>query len=241
MATITVRIDERMKDELEGAARAREMSVSDVVRGYIEEHHGQGNQNPDADMSARLADAAAPRTLSLMDRHVLTLLHRILELQGDDDYPEGYHERAAEVLRMGYTSGYDQEFAAYAREMPRRQAQLVWDIFDMFRMISGSLRRLSEQDLRGLTEDELQRLQFGGFDANDGVESALLAYGRFLVQEQGKWAELKPFFDETGGNSHATMLGRYNRMLTRFDPMRQRSVRGRGELTVEQLRMLAEA
>lgn len=233
MATITLRVDERTKNELEGAARARGMTVSDVVRGYIEDRHKL------SDPDAGLADAAAPQTMTLMDRHVLALLHRVLEIQGDSEYTAGYHGRAAEVLRMGYTTGYDREFAGYAREMPREQARLVWAILDMFRVIKASLRRLPEEERVSLSEDELRTLEFEGFDGNDSVEAALLSYASFAVEREGRWSEFRSVFEESGGNSHAQMLGRYNRMLEEFEPIRKKYVRSPNTLSIDDLRALA--
>lgn len=232
MATITVRVEDRTKGELEALARARGVTVSDIVRQYIETEHGT---------SERGDDAAPPRSLSLQERHNLVLMHTLLAKIGDDNYSSGYHERAVEALTMGYSAEYSQEFSGYAREMPRRDCELVQNILDLFRAITNGLRELPEAEKEQLSSDELEDLQFSGFDGNDDVEGMMMSYARYLI-ENGKWQELKPQFDANdGGNSHTQMLGRYQRMLDVYRPIAERRIRSmrRQFLTLEQLRALA--
>ncbi len=235
MSTITLRVDERVRDELDAVARARGVTVSDLVRGYIEAQHGGGDDR---------LDAAPPRTLALEQRHALVLMHRVLAKIGDDDYSPGHHERAIEALISGYTAEYGKEFAGYSREMPRRDCELVWDILDLFRIVRSSVRRLAADERAQLTESELRALEFQGFDANDAVESTLLSYARYLI-DGGKWEELARYFDDehSRGNSHGRMLGRYQRQLDVFRPIWSQAARSFDlrDLTLDQLRAIASA
>ncbi|WP_309133471.1 YfbU family protein [Cellulomonas sp.] len=235
MATITLRVDERVRDELDAVARARGVTVSDLVRGYIEAQHGGGDD--------RLA-AAPPRTLALEQRHALVLMHRVLAKIGDDDYPPGHHERAIEALTSGYTAEYGEEFAGYSREMPRRDCELVWEILNMFSDVTTSLSRLPADERSQLTDTEVRRLEFQGFDANDTLESTMLSYARYLI-DGGKWKELAPYFDgkHKDGNSHVQMLGRYQRQLDVYRPIASQLARtfDLRDLTLEELRAIAAA
>lgn len=236
MPTLNVRIDDRTKNELDAIARARGVTVSDVVREYIDERHGSASES--------FEDAATPRTLSLEERHRLVLMHQILGQTDPDGDAEGYHSRAIEALQMGYSAEYSDEFAGYSREMPLRDCRLVWDILDLFRVVAASIDVLSPADRDSLTTRERDLLAFGGFDMNDRVEGALLLYARYLI-EGDKWAELAPAFGpgRDRGNSHAPRLGRYRRMLDVYTPMWEALARDhrRYTLNLRELRAIAAA
>jgi hypothetical protein len=125
---------------------------------------------------------------------------------------------------------------------------LLWDILDMFRMLSASVDRLSADGRAALGNDEDQ-LRFGGFDLNDPRESRLLGYVRHLVGTD-RWTEIKPRLADIGddGNSHSRRLPTYERMLAVYTPIHEDSARGkRGHsidawlLTVDELKQVAEA
>ena len=65
--------------------------------------------------------------------------------------------------------------------------------------------------------DELShRLEFRGFDHNDGLESHMASYVEFLVDED-HWTELQPQLERNDdGNSHHRTLGTYLRMLAEY-------------------------
>jgi uncharacterized protein len=155
----------------------------------------------------------------------------------------------AEVLREGYAGEYDRVFGAMQSEMSRSECKLVWDILDMFRILSASIDRLSADDRAALGDDNERRLRFGGFDLNDSRESRLLGYVRHLI-DTDRWTEIKPRLAEIGdnGNSHSSYLPTYERILAAYMPIHEDSARGkRGYsidawmLTVDELKQVAEA
>ncbi len=239
MATVTIRLDDDTREELEEIARTRGVTLSDILRDQIDALLGRHVPMRDD----------VPHALSLQQRQVLEQQHEILALLHDDEYESQYHHTMAEVLREGYAGEYDRVFGAMQPEMSRSECKLLWDILDMFRVLSASIDRLPADDRAALGDDNEHRLRFGGFDLNDSREGRLLGYVRHLV-DTDRWTEIKARLAEIGdnGNSHSPRLPSYERMLAVYMPIHEDSARGkRGHsvdawlLTVDELKQVAEA
>jgi uncharacterized protein YfbU (UPF0304 family) len=237
MATVTIRLDDNTRDDLEEIARTRGTTISELLRARVNELLGRGVEMPDD----------IPHTLSSQDRLVLAQQHEILAMLRPDDDESRHHQEMAKVLREGYTGEYGAVFAGIYPEMPRSECKLVWDILDMFRVVGASVSRLSAEDRSTLGPDAERRLRFGGFDLNDSREGKMLIYVRYLVDRE-RWEELKPRLAEIGddGNSHSRRRETYERMLAEFTPVFEEAVRDmRGHpgdlLTVDDLKRVAEA
>jgi uncharacterized protein len=239
MATVTIRLDDDTREELEEIARTRGVTLSVLLREQIDALLGR--QVPMRD--------DVPHALSFQQRQMLEQQHEILALLHEDEYESRYHHTMAEVLREGYAGEYDRVFAAMQSEMSRAECKLLWDILDMFRVLSASVDRLSAADRASLGDDNEDRLRFGGFDLNDSREGRLLGYVRHLVGTD-RWTEIGPRLADIGdnGNSHSQRFPSYERMLTVYMPIHEDSARGkRGHsidawlLTVDELRQVAEA
>lgn len=209
MATITLRIDDGTRHQVEAVARARSISVSELLRAAIDDLLGRDIDMPREDV---------PANLTMVDRRILTLQHEILSHLDSGD--AGYHKQRIEALEGGYTAEYSDEFIALEPEMSRRDCSLVWDILDMFRILRASVARVGADKVAALDEHALRALSFRGFDANDSYESRLLGYARFLVAT-GRWEDLAEQFDSKHerGNSHMPTLATYLRMLAAFQPI----------------------
>jgi uncharacterized protein len=241
VATVTIRVDDDTREELEEIARTRGVTLSALLRDQFDTLLGRHVQMRDD----------VPHALSFQQREVLAQQHEIRALlHADDEYASRQHRTMAEVLRRGYTGEYDTIFGAMQPEMPRSECQFLWDILEMFRTLSVSIDRLSASDRAGLGADNEDQLRFGGFDLNDSRERRLLGYVRYLV-DTDRWTEIKPRLAEIGdnGNSHSRCLPSYERMLAVYMPIHEEvSVRGRrghsidaGLLTVDELKQVAEA
>jgi len=235
MATVTIRLDDNTREELEEFARTRGVTLSDLLRDQIDALLGRH-------VPIR---ADVPRALSFQQRQVLALQYEILALlHADDEYELQHNHTMAEVLREGYAGEYGTVFGAMQPEMSRSECKLLWDILDMFRMLSASIDRLSADDRGALGKDNEGRLRFGGFDLNDSRE------GRRHLVGTDRWTEIKSRLAEIGdnGNSHSPRLSSYERMLAVYMPIHEDSTRGkRGHsmdawlLTVSELKQIAEA
>jgi uncharacterized protein YfbU (UPF0304 family) len=216
MATITLRLEDQVKDDLEALARSRGITVTDLLRPLVEEAAGR---------PASESRSVHPAHLTAVERRTMSLLHQVLgKLDAED---KNYHRLRAQALDEGYTAEYGNEFLGMEPELPVRDCELVRDILDMFRVIRASVNRLGPGAVAGLEHAGL--LEFAGFDANDPLEGRLLYYARHLL-ETDRWTDLADYFDHAhdGGNSHHQVLPSYRRMLEAYEPLFKAKARGRG-------------
>jgi uncharacterized protein len=220
MATIAMRIDDHTRDEVEAIARARGVSVSELLRSAIDVLLGRDIDLPRQDV---------PTSLTMVERRLLAMQHEILSrLDADDAYEVARHKQRIEALDRGFTAEYGEEFIALQPEMSRRDCALVWDILDMFRNLKISVERIGVDKVAALDKHAARALTFRGFDLQDPHESRLLGYARFLVSTD-RWEDLAEHLDakHEHGNSHSPMLATYMRMLGAFQPI-WKSKLGRG-------------
>lgn len=245
MATITVRIDDAVRDALQAKAEEEHQTLSDFVRdrlqdavfAFRDDERGKGERDKEL----------GPDTLSALDRHTLSLLHRILgrvlpEDANDVDGDREYQLERAKVLERGFTKEYWAEFAGLRPELSPRNSEFVMDVLEMFRIALYSINDLQEQGV--VIDESLQRaLRFDGFDHNDALEGQMSDYVRFLVQDD-KWTEQEAFvLGPDRGNSHHQSVPIYSRMLTEYREVKQNKSRKTGRksylLTEEELRRIA--
>lgn len=207
MATITLRTDDSTRDELERLARAREATVSDLLRGAIDDLLGRRRE---------LALDQAPRSVGVVERRTLVLLHQVLH-HLDPEGHVGDHRRQIELLEEGFTDEYGSEFAGIRPELALSECALVHDILEMFTILEHSLGKLDEQARAGLGEHSSFAFEFRGFDLSDPRESRLLSYAEHLITTK-RWTTLADRFDSEHdhGNSHAKLLPHYQRMLSAY-------------------------
>lgn len=219
MATITMRVDDRTRDEVEAIARARGISVSELLRSTIDDLLGRDVDIPQED---------GPTSLTMVERRQLAMLHEILSRLDDDEYAVADHQKRIEALERGYTAEYSDEFYVFSPEMSRRDCGLVWDLLDMFTAFQVSVERLGADKVAAIDKHASSALTFHGFDANDSYEVRLLSYAQFLISTD-RWQNLAEHFDakHERGNSHFPALPGYLRMLAVFQPI-WKSKMGRG-------------
>jgi uncharacterized protein YfbU (UPF0304 family) len=235
--TITLRVDDQTKHDLDALARSRRSTVTDVLRPLIDEAIGRS--------SDRAADHH-PVNLTLAERRILSLLHAIMGKL--DPGSEEDHRLRAEVLDAGYAAEYSNEFISVEPELTVRDCEFVWDILDMFLMVKTSIKALPSDTLAELPEHAESFLTFDGFDLNDTHEAKLLSYARYLLAT-GRWTDLATHFDDEHerGNSHSLRVSMYRRMLDVYKPLFKAKTEewGRGPerylLDVDELAAIAEA
>jgi uncharacterized protein YfbU (UPF0304 family) len=238
MATITLRLDDWTRDEVERLAQAQDTTISELLRSKINELLGKDVDMPRAD---------APRSMSLTQRRTLALLHEMLALLKPDEDDAAYHRRRIQVLESGFTAEYGDEYIAIGPELTPTDCSLVWDILDMFSVLESSVTRLSPDELAELGEDGEHALSFRGFDGNDARESRMLDYVKYLIDTR-RWTNLAEHLSDAQeqGNSHMPVLATYQRMLRVFKPI-WNSKLGRGagrealDLSAAELRQVVDA
>jgi uncharacterized protein YfbU (UPF0304 family) len=220
MATITLRLEDGARHELEEFAAAHGLSVSEVLRSAIDRLLGRDVQMSRTDV---------PSTINMANRKLLSMLHELLaRVPGEDDDVE-YHRHMVEVLDNGYAGEYGHAFRSVHPELSRSDCELVWDVLDMFRVVQASLTKLSNAERVSLGEQADLALEFAGFDANDPLEASMLAYVRYLVSTD-RWEEIATYLDDKHdrGNSHHRTLPSYCRMLAVYKPIYSGRIRERG-------------
>ncbi|PZF09950.1 YfbU family protein [Curtobacterium sp. MCPF17_011] len=240
MATITLRIDDDIRDAAARQAAEDGVTLSDFVRDLVREAVVSVRDEPEP-------GGYVPDSLSPKDRHVLSLLHRILgrvlpENENDVDGDKEYQLERAHVLEAGLTQEYWVEFAGIANELSKRDSQRVMDILDMFRIAGYSASELQKQGAE-VPAEVMSSLQYRGFDFNDDLEGKMGSYVQYLVSK-GRWQEQSDFVEgHDGGNSHFPMLETYMRMLAEYRRIRERrrpQLGGSGyALTLEELTALS--
>ena len=240
MAQLNVRLDEHTRESFDALARGRGVTSSDLVRDLVNQALGRG-----------VADVAspdpAPRSMTAVERRTLSLQHEMMSMLSTDPDEVEHNQKMMSVLNEGFVSEYSDLFAPMQPELPRRECELLNDIFQMFRMLELSLDALSADDRAALGQHAEHALTFRGFDFNDSREGRLATYAEYLVNDR-RWEERAGDFDgePDSGNSHMPMLDTYQRMLSVWRPLWDKKVRslgGRRELlfTPEELREIIAA
>jgi uncharacterized protein YfbU (UPF0304 family) len=229
MATVTIRLKDETRDRIAEAAEARGVPLSDYIREALEAHL---TLEQAGDIGADRPQDGEEVSLTPYQRKVLQLLHRnLLATQGGltgSYYDEEQEVRSLQVLENGFAGEYAQEFADIRDPMTRSECELVWDIFDMFRVIQASVRELGKDGWKQIkVEDAEFHGTFHGFDFNDSDEIRLANYARHLVKTD-RWTEQKVAFspENDRGNSHTQMLPTYRAMLRVFKPLWRQAIRG---------------
>lgn len=215
MAVLNIRLDDRVRDQLRELADGEGVTLSEYVRDLIMEA-----VVPVFEREVKHGDEPAPESMRLVDRQVLSLLHRVLArvLPADANDVDGdleYQLMRARVLEEGFTGEYWWETAGFRTELSKRDCGRVLDILDMFRIITYSIDNL-EKEGSPVDAQLTSELEFRGFDHNDPLESHMAHYVEFVMRDD-RWTELQPQLARNDhGNSHSPMIATYVRMLAEY-------------------------
>jgi uncharacterized protein YfbU (UPF0304 family) len=244
IAVLNIRVEDRIRDQLKEMADTEGVTLSEYVRDLL-----MAAVIPVYERPVQHGDESAPESMRIVDRQMLSMLHRILarvlpEDANDVDGDTDYQLERARVIELGFTGEYWKEVARFRTELSKRDCDRVLDILDMFRVITFSIKRLEEQGTT-VDEDAAYGLEFQGFDHNDGLESHMASYVEHLMAD-GRWGELQPQLKRNDdGNSHHRVLDTYMRMLA--EHRRIMDARGRGFrrddylLSLDELEQIAAA
>lgn len=244
MAVLNIRVDDRVRDQLKEMADDQGVTLSEFVRDLLMEA-----VVPVYEREVKHGDEPAPESMRIVDRQVLSLLHRILarvlpEDTNDVDGDRDYQLMRARLLEAGYAGEYWYEVAGFRTELSKRDCGRVSDLLQMFRIITYSIDHLSKDGMP--VDDKLAfELEFEGFDHNDPLEGHMASYVDFLMQDD-RWTELKPQLERNdNGNSHSRVLDTYLRMLSEYRRIMDGRERGVGRLdyllSQEELEQIAAA
>lgn len=211
MATINVRLDDEIRDQLVNIADDRGLSLSEFIRELALEavQRVWVNELPSG-------DEPAPKHLSALERMNLALHHEtianVLDPEVDPEELAKEHRRNVTVLKSGFAGEYWREYQQFQVELSPSDCRRVNEIMQMFSIISASRKQLEET---GIELPNHYSLEFQGFDLNDSLEAHMASYLEFLI-EDFRWLEFAPIVKDRRGNSHSPMLDIYMRMLHEF-------------------------
>jgi hypothetical protein len=225
MATVTLRVPDAVRDELDHAARARGISISDLLRDAIDDLLGwRDGAAPGRD---REANVVVPKTLDVVHRRLFALLHDILRESSDDEDDQSYHKRLSEIMMEGYAGEYFAEFGHMPAEMTPAECERLEDILEMFRTLEVSFARLAPADRERLGAGAEHVLTFDGLDMNRSDEARMLVFARHLVKDEDRWEDFRERLTAgERGNSHSPRLGGYLRMVPVYKSIRDRIFQG---------------
>lgn len=244
MAVLNIRVDDHVRDQLKELAGGEGVTLSEYVRDLIMEA-----VVPVYEREVKHGDEPAPESMRIVDRQVLSLLHRILArvLPADANDVDGdleYQLRRAKILEEGFTGEYWYETAGFSTELSKRDCGRVLDILDMFRMVTYSIDHL-EKEGSPVGTKLAGELEFRGFDHNDALEGHMADYVEFVMRDD-RWTELKPQLARNDdGNSHSPSLDTYVRMVAEYrrimDGRKRGSFRRRDYLlSLDELQQIAD-
>ena len=245
MAVLNIRVDDRVRDQLKELADDHGVTTSEYVRDLLMEA-----VVPVFERELEHGDEPPAESMRIVDRQVLSLLHRILgrvlpEDANDVDGDLEYQLMRAKILEEGYTGEYWYETAGFRTELSKRDCSRVSDILQMYRILTYSIRDL-EKEGAPVPEELARQLAFRGFDHNDALEGHMANYVEFLMRDGERWTELQPQLERNDrGNSHMPMLDTYLRMLSEFRRIMDSRERGARRLdyllSLEELEQIADA
>lgn len=141
--------------------------------------------------------------LSFKERLILTNQYEILAGLSKNDFEIRKNKNLAEIFKKGYSRNYCDATSDFSEELSPEECQFVVDVLDLYRDLYWSWEKSTEiQD-----SIEKRNILFPGFDMNDPKEVRYLTYCRFMVEDQGKWGEIKQLIDNEeieGLNSHGS-------------------------------------
>ena len=244
MAVLNVRVDDHVHEQLKEMADAAGVTLSEYVRDLLLEV-----VVPVYKAEVKHGDEPAPESMRIIDRQVLSLLHRILarvvpEDANDVDGDPEYQLERAKILEEGFAGEYWLEVAGFRTELSQRDCGRVSDILQMFRIMTFSIDHL-KTDGTSVDKKLAFQLEFQGFDHNDALEGHMATYVEYQMQDD-RWSELKPQVERNDrGNSHAPMLDTYTRMLAEYRRVMDSRKRGFDRydymLTLGELAQIADA
>jgi len=112
MATVTLRVDDRTKEDLDALARSRGTTITDLLRPLIDELTGRATKEP----------GAHPVHLTLVERRILSMQHAILARL--DPGLEDVHRLRSEALDNGFAGAYSEEFLGVDAELSARDCDM---------------------------------------------------------------------------------------------------------------------
>lgn len=193
MATVSFRISDELKRELDELSAEKGYHLSKLFRKAIEDLRDAMRHGPDG----------GTFDLSLKERLMLANQYRILELLDTEQAVK--HAGNREILAGAVETHYVTLLEDFSNTINLGVAREVMDILAMFTRL-----RLSYNHLGGQNTVVEQEIKFGGFDPQ--FEHEMLGYAQFYMKKLGRHRWLNEGLGD-GLESSMPMLDIYRRMM----------------------------
>ena len=145
------------------------------------------------------------------DRILLINQYRILAALYPDE--ADHYNMLIQILENGYELFYSMIDEWICDDMPSEDGKFVLDILVLYRAIEDFKRAHPDSEMKNYTYS-----YFRGFDGND--ETMYMAFARFLINEQGKFAEQQQYLSKNDSmNSHVPMIWKYRKMINKWEEL----------------------
>ena len=182
-------------------------------------------------------------SLNLKDRLMIANQYEILSRLTKDDHEKKQYENLRDIFVSGYSRYYSLATEWFSEEVNQEECKFVVDVLDMFRELYFSWVRNEEAQ----KEVEEECVLFKGFDLNDTVEAKYFSFYKFLVEDLGRYSEIKELMEQgkiEDFNSHGFGPGRHGlqRMVRKHNQIiASKGFRGSDHLTLEEINGILNA
>ncbi|MDK7537778.1 YfbU family protein [Bacillus paranthracis] len=130
-------------------------------------------------------------TLSKRERLILANQYDILSRLAEEEYEKKEFEDLRDIFASGYTRYYSLATEHFADEVDQEECKFVVDVLDLYRDLYYS-REHSVEAKDAINESDVL---FKGFDLNDEIESKYYSFYKFLVDQLGRYGEIKELME----------------------------------------------
>lgn len=130
-------------------------------------------------------------SLSLKERLMLANQYEILAKLINDEDEKRYYENLRDVFVSGFSMYYSLATEHFSDEMSYEECRFVIDVLNMYRILYYSWKN-NEEIKENIEEREVL---FKGFDLNDDLESRYYSFCEFLVENLGRYSEIKELIE----------------------------------------------
>ncbi|MED1559435.1 YfbU family protein [Bacillus paramycoides] len=162
-------------------------------------------------------------TLSKKERLILANQYEILAKLAEDDYEKKQFNNLRDIFTSGYSRYYSLATEHFSDEVSDEECKFVVDVLNMYRDLYYSWYR--NKDAHEVINEKT--VLFKGFDLNDEIEVKYYSFYKFLVNDFGRFEEIKEFIAEgkiEDFNSHGSgpSMRQLNLMLSKWQEIKNR-------------------
>lgn len=183
------------------------------------------------------------KSLTVKERLILANQYEILSNQVQDEHEKKHLGNLRDIFISGYARYYSLATEHFEEEVSESECEFVIDVLNLYRDLYYSWKRNNE--MKEIVEE--REISFKGFDLNDNQEAKYYSFYRFLVEQLGKYEEIKELMNEgkiEDFNSHGfgPSMKKLSDMVLRSKEIRSRKQTVSFEdLTIEEVQEIINA